>query len=393
MDEFNISSVKTAWYKKIDWWELIVTVAPVCIGIGIVAILLLVDKLSPGGASTDWTQRILFGMAGVIAGISLQFKGISREFSKIRDQSNRNTKKLAEELSEAIGIPVEAATSDRSLIRRTYRIAERSSLIDKRLEHLSSSLHGAVRSWVETYLSDVDSTVSRLAQRRAHFDGIKGLEADEDLISHAQNSTLATVPVSKESFDFWSSASAKKYRESVSHLIERFPEFRESTDELGYFGVARIFTFPLSIISDAEDSHEEAMRLVEQAVEEAQLQKSIGVEVRMLLQEDLGDSELGELDVLIVDGSIASKTVSQDQANAQSRSVVVTWERTAVERLSGDWRLIWRRAVSIDEFLEDERLSGIREWMKITREPLEEKQANSDGDVVEKNASADIPKP
>jgi hypothetical protein len=51
--------------------------------------------------------------------------------------------------------------------------------------------------------------------------------------------------------------------------------------------------------------------------------------------------------------------------NTRSRSVVVNWDKSGLQRIAGDWRLIWRRAISIDEFMEDERLENVRNWLDV----------------------------
>lgn len=367
-----------SWREKVDWWELFVTIAPILVGIGIVAFLSLVDLIFRPDEDADWNQRILLGMVGIITGISLQFKGISREFQKLKSQSDRNTKKLAAELSEAIGIPVESATSENHSVRRIYRIAEKSNRIDKNLEHLTAESRAIIRHWADTFLSGVESEVSDFARSSARFDGIRGLEADEDLLSSAQKTVLASTPVSRESMDFWIDVAGKNYRESLLGLLEDQPVFKEEPDTLECVGVARVFTFSSETISDIDNGIESAMILFEQAVSEAKIQQDMGIAVRLLMQSDLADDDLAELDVLIVDGCICSKTINQDPLNSRARSVVVNWDKSGLQRIAGDWRLIWRRASLIEDFIKDDRLQNVRDWMRVTPGPESIKGVSDD---------------
>lgn len=359
---------QTTWRKRIDWWELFVAVAPILAGIGMVVILSLVDVIFRPDTTVDWNQRILLGMVAIITGISLQFKGISKEFQKLKNQSDKNTKKLAAELSDAIGIPVESASSENYSTRRIYGIAEKSNRIEKNLEHLTPKSRAIIRDWAAEYLSGVESEVSDFARRSKRFDGIRGLEADEDLISSATKAILATTPVSRESMDFWLDTSGKKYRESLTNLLSVEPVFKEDSDTLNCAGVARIFTFSGETISEVEDGIESGIVLIEEALAEAKVQQDMGIGVKFLIQSDLADDDLAQLDVLIVDGCICSKTISQDPVNTRARSVVVNWDKSGLQRIAGDWRLIWRRAATLEEFASDERLQVLRDWVRVAKE-------------------------
>lgn len=370
-DKQDVASKKT-WREKIDWWELFVTLAPILAGLGIVAFLSVLDLIFKTSGETDWNQRILLGIAGIIVGISLQFKGISKEFKKLKNQSDKNSKKLAVELSEAIGIPVKSALSDSSSIRRTYRIAEKANRIDKNLEHLTAETRAIIRHWSDTYLSSVDSTVSDFARHSASFDGIRGLEADEDLISKAQTAVLASTPVTRESIEFWVGSAGKKYRESLTSLLEHQQTFKEAPEVVDCAGVARVFTFSSETITAAENGDESAILLFGQAINEAKIQDDMGVGVRLLMQADVSDDDLAELDVLIVDGCICSKTINQDPVNTRARSVVINWDRSGVHRIASDWGLIWRRASSIEDFMKDDRLRVLADKLGVKTDPIEE---------------------
>jgi len=308
---------------------------------------------------SEWELRILLAIAGTVSVLALQFKGIGKRFDALKESSDKNTKRLAVELSNAIGIPVKSAGTDSPAAARIYRIANQANSIDQGLEHLTPGARNSIRIWSDVYLSNVENNIAQFSKKNTKFEGAVGLEAAEKLISNATSSILASMPVTTEALSFWNSLDGKKYRASCMNILNSEPIFKEDPNTLKYAGIARVFTFPDEIIKSVGEGDSDACDIVCKAMEEAILQESSGIAIKMLMQIDLDRGDLGKKELLIVDHCISTRAVTHDPENGKSKTVFINWDKNSVEQITGDWRLLWNRANTIKDFISDTRIEKI----------------------------------
>lgn len=340
--------------QSISAWNIFVTVLPIIIGF----VFYFLDHESLPDAPT----RVLIGL---VAGISLQFKGIDASFNSLKSEvENRqkmlmldvqeelaeNRKEVISEISLALQMSFSAMNNGSATSNSLRKIVNKSGEFGNDLDHLTPELIVLTQRWSAEYFGRVEKAVSRLADNNTVFDGGAGMDADRLMVKNATSTILGTTIVNQNSINFWTnSVEGETYRSHIYDFTQRNPELKVSEKDNRFLGSGRLFVIEKTLLDSFYNEDMAAVSLVKKALIEALEQSRHGVSIKILDEPEMVDVETANLDMLIVDNAMSSRTVSLDDRGV-ARRVIISWRENDIQNQLVDWKRLWNRGVDIEEF-------------------------------------------
>lgn len=271
---------------------------------------------------------------------------------------------IAYSVANCVGVATKLRTSEQILGETQSRIAADVSLYGKltsasflqpyitaivkhssdkgfELDQLSAAQREKVQDMITVEFNHFEQRARQFAAKTAIVKGGLGRELDRDLVRLAELSINASTWVNKESMAFWRGEPGEDYRAECRDAVARLAEKHGASETR----VRRIFTLG---IDDLQREGDEGRELINKVVAEIKAQVESGIHVRVALS-DRQNSGIDEIDVLVVDERLSSKTMYL-QHSGDSRSVEFNWLKPLAVDYYNQWRSLWERGLSPEQF-------------------------------------------